>query len=152
MPFFGTTLLWFVSTDIGVGLVGTPPKPPPGPSKLVTCTETASESPVLKSPRPGELKHEASLVKKAMSLFCLHVVSYSSGPYEVRGMAKLCSPVKQVEERTSPMDKTRRKAEESAVDVSPVAVSSPVLPPISRSPVKGEQRGLPSLRNLLFFF
>ncbi|XP_056268817.1 inactive serine/threonine-protein kinase VRK3 isoform X1 [Pseudoliparis swirei] len=91
--------------DIGVGLVGTPPKPPPGPSKLVTCTETASESPVLKSPRP------------------------------VRGMAKLCSPVKQVEERTSPMDKTRRKAEESTVDVSPVAVSSPVLPPISRSPL-----------------
>ncbi|TNN87469.1 Inactive serine/threonine-protein kinase VRK3 [Liparis tanakae] len=97
--------------DIGVGLVGTPPKQPPGPSKLVTWAEPASEAPVLKSPRP------------------------------VRGKAKLCSPVKQGEERTSPTDKTSRKAEESAADVSPVAVSpvavsSPVRPSISRSPLK----------------
>ncbi|XP_034419404.1 LOW QUALITY PROTEIN: inactive serine/threonine-protein kinase VRK3 [Cyclopterus lumpus] len=93
--------------DIGVGLAGTPPKQPPGPFKLDTGAETASESPpVLKSPRP------------------------------VRGKAKLSSPVKQVEERTSLTDKTSRKAEESAVDGSPVAVSSPVVSPISSSPLK----------------
>ncbi|XP_068586390.1 serine/threonine-protein kinase VRK3 [Cebidichthys violaceus] len=88
-------------------LVGTPPKPHTVPLKLDTGAEPPLESsPVLKFPRP------------------------------VRGKAKLSSPVKQVEEGKRLTDKTSRKAEESAVDSSPVAISSTVSSPISRSPLK----------------
>ncbi|XP_044050823.1 inactive serine/threonine-protein kinase VRK3 isoform X4 [Siniperca chuatsi] len=56
---------------------------------------------------------------------------------EVRGKAKLSSPaVKQVEEGKRLTDKTSKKAEESTVDGSPMAVSSPVSSPVSRSPLK----------------
>ncbi|KAK9542728.1 hypothetical protein VZT92_000566 [Zoarces viviparus] len=93
--------------DNGDGLVGTPPKQHTVPLKLHTGAEPASAaSPVLKFPRP------------------------------VRGKAKLSSPVKQVEEGKRLTDKTSRKAEESAVDSCPVAVSSSVSSPISRSPLK----------------
>ncbi|XP_054469451.1 inactive serine/threonine-protein kinase VRK3 [Anoplopoma fimbria] len=54
-------------------------------------------------------------------------------PRPVRGKAKLSSPTKQVEEGKR---LTSRKAEESTVDGSPAAISSPVTSPISRSPFK----------------
>ncbi|XP_074474736.1 serine/threonine-protein kinase VRK3 isoform X2 [Sebastes fasciatus] len=97
--------------DNADGLVGTPPKQHPFTFKLSTGAETALEtSPVLKSPRP------------------------------VRGKAKLSSPAEQVEEGKRLTDKTSRRAEESAVDGSPVVFPSPVSPPISKSPSKGKSK------------
>ncbi|XP_044050805.1 inactive serine/threonine-protein kinase VRK3 isoform X2 [Siniperca chuatsi] len=96
--------------DNGVGLVGTPPKQHRVTFKFDAEVEPKLESsspPVRKSPRP------------------------------VRGKAKLSSPaVKQVEEGKRLTDKTSKKAEESTVDGSPMAVSSPVSSPVSRSPLK----------------
>ncbi|KAI3377875.1 hypothetical protein L3Q82_009011, partial [Scortum barcoo] len=68
---------------------------------------------------------------------------------EVRGKAKLSSPAtNRVEEGKKLIDKTSRKAEESTVDSSPAAVSSPVPSPLSRSPFKGEQK----LNRYLYIF
>ncbi|XP_031170013.1 inactive serine/threonine-protein kinase VRK3 isoform X2 [Sander lucioperca] len=98
--------------DNGVGLVGTPPKQHTVTFKLDTGAESALESStVLKFPRT------------------------------VRGKEKLSSPAKQVEEGKRLTDKTSCKAEESTVDGSPVAVSSPVTPPISKSPLKATGKG-----------
>ncbi|XP_028428735.1 serine/threonine-protein kinase VRK3 isoform X1 [Perca flavescens] len=101
-----------IKADNGVGLVGTPPKQHTVTFKLDRGAESALESStVLKFPRT------------------------------VRGKEKLSSPAKQVEERKRLTDKTSCKAEESTVDGSPVAVSSPVTSPISKSPLKVTGKG-----------
>ncbi|XP_068433762.1 serine/threonine-protein kinase VRK3 isoform X2 [Clinocottus analis] len=64
----------------------------------------------------------------------------SESPRPVRGKAKLSSPDKQGDKKKSLIDKTSRKAKESAVESSPVAVSSPVSSPISMSPWKGKNK------------
>ncbi|XP_070763655.1 serine/threonine-protein kinase VRK3 [Enoplosus armatus] len=99
-----------IEADNGVGLLGTPPKQRTVAFNLDAEVEPElepSSPPVVKSPRP------------------------------VRGKAKFSSPaVKQAEEGKKLTDKTSRKTEDSTVDGSPVAVSSPISSPISRSPFK----------------
>uniref|UniRef100_A0A671YKY3 VRK serine/threonine kinase 3 n=1 Tax=Sparus aurata TaxID=8175 RepID=A0A671YKY3_SPAAU len=96
--------------DHGVGLARTPTKQHTvtfKPDAAVEPTIESSSSPVAKSPRP------------------------------VRGKAKLSSPAKKQEEDGKKLtDKTSKKAEESAVDGCPVAITSPVSSPISRSPFR----------------
>ncbi|XP_032369827.1 serine/threonine-protein kinase VRK3 isoform X2 [Etheostoma spectabile] len=62
-------------------------------------------------------------------------------PRTVRGKEKLSSPAKQVEEAKRLTDKTSFKAEKSTIDGFPVAITSPVTPPISKSPLKGTGKG-----------
>ena len=121
---------------------------PPKRDAAVKPTLEALPSPTGKSPRLGELRHKANLSskKKKIHHLLLSVITFSIFHLDfvwivsaVRGKAKLSSPAaKQTDKGKEPADKRSRNADESAVEGSAVAISSPLSSPVLRSPLKGE--------------
>lgn len=129
-------------------MVATPPKQHTVTFKLDAAAEPtleSSSSPVGKSPRAGELTRQTNTINYEKSLFSVITSSFIHLDYgwiqtQGRGKAKLSSPaMKQLDDGKRLTDKRSRKDEESTVDVTPVAVCSPLSSPISRSPLKGGQ-------------
>lgn len=143
-------MFFILSTDNCIGFKVSPPKQHTVTFKLDAEVEPTLEfSPVVKSPRSGKLKQKThsqfytfpieNVDFAVMMFFLLHQLCLDL--YVVRGKAKLSQQAaKQVEEGKRLTDKISGKQEESTVDGSLVAATSPISSPISRSPLKGEQK------------